>query len=126
MADGKDQTVVIDWSYVGFGAIGQELIPLILAGFAFNEIYYDQVQILGNLVLDGYLTGLHDIGWQGDPRQVRPSYTAASLRYRFWELLKAIQMMLDKIQPPWFESVFGVSMEENQDHWALVGSFVGV
>jgi len=123
-ADGEDQTVVIDWSYVGQGAIGQELVPLTLAGFAFNEVDYNQVQVLEVLAFDGYLQGLHDAGWRGDPKQVRLGYAAASLRYRFAEIWKAMQMMLDKSQHSRLERVFGVSMEENADHWALVGSFV--
>jgi hypothetical protein len=58
-ADGDDQTVVIDWSYVGRGAIGQELVPLALAGIAFNEVDFAQAQQLEDIVFDGYLEGLH-------------------------------------------------------------------
>jgi hypothetical protein len=123
-ADGDDQTVVIDWAYVGKSAIGEELVPLALASIAFNEVDVDQAQALDEVVFEGYLEGLRDAGWRGDPRQARLGYTAASLRFRFAELNKAIDMMLDESQHPFLERVFGCSMEENQDHWAQVGNLV--
>jgi hypothetical protein len=122
--DGDDQTVVIDWSYVGRGAIGQELVPLVLAGVAFNEVDFAQAQAFEDIAFDGYLEGLHQAGWRGDPRQVRLGYTAASLRYRFAELGNAMSVILDESRHAWAERVFGRPMEENQDHWAQVGNLV--
>jgi hypothetical protein len=121
-ADGDDQTVVIDWAFAGRGAIGAELVPLVLASFAFFEIDLDQTQRLEDIVSEGYLEGLRDAGWRGDPRQVRLGYTAASLRFRFAELNRAMDMILDESQHPFMEQAFGRSMEEIEDHWAQVGS----
>jgi hypothetical protein len=123
-ADGDDQTVVIDWAFAGRGAIGEELVPLILASVAFNEIDLTQAQALEDVVFEGYLEGLHDAGWRGDPRQVRLGYTAATLRFRFAELNRAMDMAFDESQHPFMEQVFGRSMEEIEDHWAQVGSLV--
>jgi hypothetical protein len=122
--DGDDQTVVIDWSFVGRGAIGQELVPLALAGVAFSEVDFAHAQALEDIAFEGYLEGLHNAGWRGDPRQVRLGYTAASLRYRFTELDLVIERMFDESQHPFVEQVFGRSMEEIADHWAQVGSLV--
>jgi hypothetical protein len=123
-ADGDDQTVVIDWAFAGRGAIGQELVPLILAGVAFHEVDLAQAQALEDIVFEGYLEGLRDAGWRGDPRQVRLGYTAASLRYRFAELGNAISLILDESRHSWAERVFGCPIEESQDHWAQVGNLV--
>jgi hypothetical protein len=120
--DGDDQTVVIDWAFAGRGAIGEELVPLVLASVAFNEIDLAQAQALEDVVFEGYLEGLRDAGWRGNPRQVRLGYTAGSLRFRFAELNRAMEMILDESQHPFLEQVFGRSMEEIQDHWAQVGS----
>jgi hypothetical protein len=122
--DGDDQTIVIDWSYTGRGAIGQELASLVLAGVAFNEVDFSQAQALEDIVFEGYLEGLHQAGWRGDPRQVRLGYTAASLRYRFAELGDAMSLLLDESQHAWAERVFGRPVEEVQDHWAQVGNLV--
>ena len=121
-ADGDDQTVVIDWAFAGRGAIGLELIPLILASVAFNEVDLAQVQALEDVVFEGYLEGLRDAGWRGDPRQVRLGYAAGSLRLRLGELNRAVDMLLDESQHPFVEQVFGRSLEEIEDHWAEVGS----
>jgi hypothetical protein len=121
-ADGDDQTVVIDWAFAGQSAIGMELVPLILASFAYFEIDLDQTQTLEEIVFEGYLEGLHDAGWRGDPRQVRLGYTAGCSRLRLGELNRAIDMIFDESQHPFGEEVFGRSMEEIEDHWAQVGS----
>lgn len=121
-ADDKDETVVINWAFVGRGAIGSEIVPLVLASVAFNEVDLDQAQMLEDIVFEGYLAGLDDAGWRGDPRQVRLGYTAASLRFRFAELNRTMEIMLDESQHPFVERVFGHSVEEIAGHWAQVGS----
>ena len=98
-------------------------MPLVLASVAFNEIDLAQAQALEDVVFEGYLEGLRDAGWRGDPRQVRLGYTAASLRFRLGDLDRALDLMLDESQHPWMEQVFGRSMEEIQDHWAQVASW---
>jgi hypothetical protein len=121
-ADGGDQTVAIDWAFVGTGAIGEELVPLVLASVAFNEVDLAQAPALEDVVFEGYLEGLRDAGWRGDPRQARLGYTAASLRFSFPELNRAMDGILDESQHPFFEQVFGCTMEESADHWAQVRS----
>jgi hypothetical protein len=123
-ADGSSQTVAIDWAFVGRGAIGEELVPLVLASVAFNEVDLAQAQALEDIIFEGYLDGLRDAGWRGDPRQVRLGYTAASLRFRFAELNRAMDAILDESQHPFMEQVFGRSMEEIEDHWGRVGNLV--
>jgi hypothetical protein len=122
--DGDDQTVVIDWAFAGRGAIGEELVPLVLASVAFNEVDFAQAQALEEIVFEGYLEGLHDAGWRGDPQHVRLGYTAASLRLRLGELNRVIDMILDESQYPFAEQVFGRSMEEIEDHWAQADGLV--
>jgi len=123
-ADGDDQTVVIDWAFAGRGAIGEELAPLVLASFALFEVDLAQTQALEEIVFEGYLEGLRDAGWRGDPRQVRLGYSAASLRHRCGELERVMALILDESQHAWAEQVFGCPMEEIEDHWAQVGSLI--
>ena len=120
-AEGDDQTVAIDWAFVGRGAIGEEIAPMVLASVAFHEVDLAQVQVLEDIVFEGYLEGLRDAGWRGDPQQARLGYTAASLRFRFAELHRAMEMILDESQHPFMEQVFGRSVEEIESHWAHVG-----
>jgi hypothetical protein len=95
-----------------------------LASVAFNEVDFAQAQALEDIVYEGYLEGLRDAGWQGDPRQVRLGYAAASLRFRCGELERVMGLILDESQHPWAEQAFGRPMEQIEDHFAQVGSLV--
>jgi hypothetical protein len=97
---------------------------LVLASVAFDEVDFARAQALEDVVFDGYLEGLRDAGWRGDPRQVRLGYTAASLRFRFAELDRTMDAILDESKHPLMEQAFGRSMEEIEDHWARVGNLV--
>jgi len=123
-AEGDAQTVVIDWAFAGRGAIGAELVPLVQGSVGFREVDLAQAQALEEIVYVGYLEGLRDAGWQGDPWQVSLGYAAASLRFRCGPLEGIIGLILDESRHAWAEQVFGCSMEEIQDHWAQVDSLI--
>jgi hypothetical protein len=123
-ADGDDQTVAIDWAFVGQGAIGEEIANLVFTSLAFNEVDLAQAQALEDIVFEGYLEGLRDVGWRGDPQQVRLGYTAGNLRLRLGELDRVINFLLDESQYHFAEQAFGRSMEEIEDHFAQVNCFV--
>ena len=120
-ADGDDQTVAIDWAFVGQGAIGEEIANLVFVSLAFDEVDLAQAQALEDIVIEGYLEGLRDAGWRGDPQQVRLGYTAGHIRLRLGELDRVMEMLLDESYYPFAEQAFGRSMEEIEDHFGRVG-----
>ena len=120
-ADGGGQTVVIDWAFVGQGAIGEEIAIMVSTSLAFNEVDLAQAQAFEDIVFEGYLEGLHDAGWRGDPQQVRLGYTAGNIRLRLGELDRAMEFILDESYYPFAEQIFGRSMEEIEDQFARVG-----
>jgi hypothetical protein len=95
-ADGDDQTVAIDWAFVGRGAIGADLNPLVWMSIALGGVELDKSQELEEIVFEGYLEGLREVGWQGDPQQVRLGYLAASVRYAFPEVGRWLALILDE------------------------------
>ncbi len=119
-ADGDDQTVVIDWAFVGRGPIGADLSPLVVASIAFYEVGLDKVQELDKIVFDGYLEGLRDVGWQGDPRQARMGYLLANLRYSFAEIGRWLALILDESLRARAERAFGRPLGEVLDYIAQV------
>jgi hypothetical protein len=121
-ADGDYQTVAVDWAYAGRGAIGEELVPLVQASVATFEVDLALAQELEDIVFEGYLEGLRDAGWRGDPRQVRLGYTAASLRYELIDLGRILATMLDESRHGRYQQIFGHSIEEDRDHWVQVRS----
>lgn len=79
--NGRDQLVAIDWAFLGCGALGEELAPLVAASAFFG----DELAAVGELeeaAFAGYLEGLRAAGWEGEARMVRLGYAAAvGLRY---------------------------------------------
>lgn len=76
------RTVAIDWGYMGIAPVGAELVALVAASLGFFEIPTDKVMELDRLCFEGYLQGLGDAGWKGDPKLVRTGY-ALSLMLRY-------------------------------------------
>jgi hypothetical protein len=109
-ADGDDRTVVIDWAFVGRGPLGADLNPLVWMSIALAGVEMDKSPELEKIVLEGYLEGLRDVGWQGDPQQVRLGYAAASARYLFPEIGSWLTFILDESQHAAAEQRLGVPM----------------
>jgi hypothetical protein len=80
---GDMQSVLLDWAFVGTGALGEELAPLTIASVLFDPAAEsDALPDLDDVAFRGYLDGLADVGWHGNRDVVRFVYaTAAALRY---------------------------------------------
>jgi hypothetical protein len=124
-ANGDDQTVVIDWAFVGRGPIGADLQPLIFASLLFYEVGLDRAQELEGIVFEGYLEGLRDVGWRGDPRQARLGYAAARIRYWFAETGRWLALMHDESLVARVEQAGGRPVGEILDRVAQVRSSCG-
>ena len=121
---GDEQTVAIDWAYAGSGALGEELVPLIVGGLTFFEVGLDKAQALEEIAFEGYLQGLRDAGWRGDPRQVRLGYAAAaSLRYKFNDLGRWLAVILDENMHSIFLDISGRPVEEVMERMAQIACF---
>ncbi|HEY64455.1 MAG TPA: hypothetical protein G4O02_07770 [Caldilineae bacterium] len=115
--DGAMQTVIVDWSYTGCGPLGAELVPLVIGTLIFFEVDLAELSDLDRLAFEGYLEGLQEAGWHGDPRLVRLGYTAGILRYvlgTVGEILPAI--LADRRDAA--QQVFAVPPEVLLDQWA--------
>lgn len=75
---GGEQTVVLDWSYVGFGAIGQDIGNLVPDSLGNFDVGVDQARAMDKVVFAGYLQGMREKGWTGDARQARLGYAASA------------------------------------------------
>lgn len=80
-ADGSDETVAIDWEYAGLYALGEEVGQTLSVAGAFFDVAPADLPALDEALFAGYLAGLRDAGWRGDPVPVRFAYAAhAALR----------------------------------------------
>ncbi len=76
------QTVAIDWGYMGNAPVGAELVALVCGSMGFFEIPAERVKEMDRLCFEGYLQGLRDAGWNGNPKLVRTGY-AVTLMLRY-------------------------------------------
>lgn len=115
---GQSETVLIDWAYAGIGALGEELVPLVQATYLWGEVRRGSYQELEKAVFSGYVEGLQESGWRGDPRLVRLGYAAASaLRYSIGTIRFGFTSLLEMGSSP-DSSEEGVrKIREDIDFW---------
>lgn len=118
------QTVMIDWAFAGSAAAGEEIAPLVASSLNFLEFDSAQAKALDQVVFEGYLEGLRDTGWRGDPRAVRSTYAVASiLRYSIGVSGVAF-MVADESERGLLEQIFGHPLEELLEVWANTNRFL--
>jgi hypothetical protein len=77
-----DETVAIDWAFTGVAAVGEEVVNLVVASVLWFQADAAALPDLADRCLEGYVAGLADAGWRGDPRLARAGFVvAAALRY---------------------------------------------
>ena len=118
------QTVMIDWAFAGSAAAGEEIAPLVAASLNFLEFDSTQAKALDQVVFEGYLEGLREADWRGNPRAVRSTYAAASI-LRFSIGVSGVAFMIaDESQHSLLEQIFGHPLEELADVWAKTNRFL--
>lgn len=76
-----DGVVLLDWAFVGDGALGEDIGNLVPdAAFDFF-VEPDQLPQLRAATLDAYVGGLRDAGWHGDPRTIELAMAASAVKY---------------------------------------------
>jgi hypothetical protein len=120
-ADGRVETVAIDWSYTGIGGVGQEIAMTIWVALQWLEVTAQQAAAFEQAVYEGYLAGLRDTGWRGDPRQVRLGYTATAslVNCLAWPIYMN-DALKDAQSIALGESIIGHSIGEIIDQWATI------
>jgi hypothetical protein len=71
---GQEELVAVDWSFSGLDALGMDLGGLVALSRFLFEIELAAAGELEASVLKGYLAGLQEAGWRGDPRLARLGY----------------------------------------------------
>jgi hypothetical protein len=124
-ADGGHQVVAVDWSYAGIASVGEEIAPLVAASVAFGTTKPADHLELEQIVLEGYLQGLSEAGWRGNPDVVRFGYAAALYwRYAVGAFIgEMIPWMLDERYHAAVEQAKGHSMQEEADKTAAQSAF---
>ena len=93
---GREETVALDWAFVGPAAVGEELSALVVASLLRGAVPLADAVALEEAAFEGYLAGLREAGWTGNPRAVRLGYVAsAPLRYGLVALMDLLRSVID-------------------------------
>ena len=124
-SSGPAQTVAIDWSHAGIAEIGHDIAPLVFYSLLDDRWDPAQTEALDERVFAGYVSGLQEAGWSGDPSAARFGVAASlALRYGLSCLRRPLSYGLDKSGQTWVEQVRGRPIEEVLDRFAAVHRFV--
>ena len=122
-AENATEIAAIDWGFCGLGVIGEDLGPLVAGSVVLMEAPAVVRRSLEATALDGYVAGLRESGWDGDPHVVRIGYAAsAALRYGLGALRLLLPWLLNEEAHPFLEQLMGYPMAdiaEQQRHFAI-------
>lgn len=124
-----DEVIAVDWSFTGIAPVGAELAPLIGAAFGLAKFPSSQAMELDKACFSAYLQGLHQAGWQPDPRQVRRGYTlTVVLRYVLGATLgQELPGLLDeKTRQHWIEGMEGNPEKAGESDPGIVAYFQSI
>ena len=124
-SSGQAQTVAIDWSHAGIAEIGHDIAPLVFSTLLDDRWDTAHSEALDERVFAGYMHGLQEAGWQGDPRVARFGYAASlALSYGPSCIRRSLGYGLDESGQNWVEQVRGRPIGEVLDHFAAVHRFL--
>lgn len=75
------EIVLIDWSFAGLGAIGEDPGNIVPDSVFDHFRPADDLPALEETVFDGYRRGLREAGWHGDERLIRLGMLSSSVKY---------------------------------------------
>ncbi len=121
--DGFEEFALIDWGLVGIGAIGQELKNLVFFSLFFSAVEMDRSKELYAIALDGYLKGLDEAGWNGDPALVRYgcAFTTGLWLLRVWSHCGV--MIPDRDKRQWTEEFHQRPFQDVMGLFAQITAF---
>jgi thiamine kinase-like enzyme len=114
-----DETVLIDWSFVGIGAIGEDAGNLVSDSVLDFHVRPEHIGDLYDMAYDGYLAGLRDAGWAGSGEIIDLAMRALIAAKYAWIAPAMLRAALDRR-----ESLNKWPIEEAFGWWAPVIPFL--
>jgi hypothetical protein len=118
LPDGSEELIALDWEYVGWGVPGEELAGQLVGSAILSDIGDVAVLDFDTACFAGYLHGMRDAGWEGDPRTVRLGHTTSlALRWGIG-LIPGLALMLgDPAVHTAMEALIGRPIEDIGAQW---------
>lgn len=121
---GAEETVLIDWAFVGKGPIGAEIVSTVWVTLGFLELDSSSAEALEAVVFNGYMKGLQDSGWTGDARLARLGFTAAIGLRRLGTFGHILPLILDPGRNAQVEELARRPISEVADHFGRIGAVI--
>ncbi len=121
--DNEYQTIGVDWAYAGKSALGADIAVCELVGFVVCETDARGAFDFKTMLLENYLNGLGDVGWQDDPEIVRLGFST-SIVAKYLELVTTVPWAADDSNQEWLESFIGHPFQDIQEQYAGMFRFV--
>ena len=114
-----DELALLDWAFVGVGALGEELAAFIGATLLMDHVPLSAADQLERLAFAGYLAGLRDAGWSGDEASIWAAYHwAMPLRYALISLASMLQTAMQPDYATGWEQKTGKRLDDILAHRA--------
>jgi hypothetical protein len=84
LIDSQGRSVLLDWSFAGEGAVGEDLANLILDSFTDGLMDVTLLPEVAETTTDSYLQGLRDGGWSGSEDGLRTAIAACGAAKYSW------------------------------------------
>lgn len=106
-----NETVAIDWTFVGAGPIGADVAAMLWVSFVFNNISAQQLDSLYEPMLNAYLQGLSDMDAEVDEKTVRLGYAASFVVRVLISAGYDTLLLLDESRHEHFEAIINMPIE---------------
>jgi hypothetical protein len=84
LMDDAGTSVLLDWSFTGDGAVGEDVANLIVDSFTDGLMDVDLLPELAESATDAYISGLRDGGWSGSADAVRTAIAVCGAAKYSW------------------------------------------
>jgi hypothetical protein len=98
--DDAGTSVLLDWSFTGDGAVGEDVANLIVDSFTDGLMDVALLPELAERATDGYIHGLRDGGWSGSADSVRTAIAAGgAAKYSWFAPAYITRAIRDELSP---------------------------
>ena len=118
-----EETIAIDWELVGIGPVSSDIIYLVIATLRRLAVGMEDAGALEETVLEGYVAGLRDAGWSGDPADVFRGFTAG-VALRLGLVPQTLDLILNEERRAEAQRGWSVPIDDLIERWAEVAYFV--
>jgi thiamine kinase-like enzyme len=100
LVDDAGTSVLLDWSFTGDGAVGEDVANLIVDSFTDGLMDVALLPELAERATDGYIHGLRDGGWSGSADSVRTAIAACgAAKYSWFAPAYITRAIRDELSP---------------------------